>query len=94
MVLVAGPAMALVHYRPGPDQGWSGLPLPLPGVNEAACSMLAALATSMITVAALHFHSHAYHPVQVSSQYCPGLSGRICATGATAVLGSFRGIFA
>jgi uncharacterized membrane protein len=97
MVLVfLGLAYVLVHIDPGLSKEWERqYPLLFGAGAEAARSMLAALATSMITVAALIFTLTLTTLAQVSSQYSPRVIWTYMRDrGNQVVLGSFVGIFA
>ncbi|WP_426061086.1 DUF2254 domain-containing protein [Hymenobacter sp. B1770] len=97
MVLVfLGLAYGLVHIDPSVTKEWErDYPLLFGAGAEAARSMLAALATSMITVAALIFTLTLTTLAQVSSQYSPRVIWTYMRDrGNQVVLGSFVGIFA
>jgi len=91
-----GLAYGLVITDQHIDHGWEkNYPLLFGAGAEAARSMLAALATSMITVAALIFTLTLTTLAQVSSQYSPRILWTFTRDrGNQVVLGSFVGIFA
>ncbi|WP_345236457.1 DUF2254 domain-containing protein [Hymenobacter saemangeumensis] len=91
-----GLAFGLVQLDQNISHGWErNFPLLFGAGAEAARSMLAALASSMITVAALIFTLTLTTLAQVSSQYSPRVVWTFMRDHSNqAVLGSFVGIFA